>query len=137
MRCVFKDGNREGKQVRKRELEKFKKLLLEERDRIVEEMHRENESLSKSQRESAGDLSGYAFHMADAGTDASQRAFAGSMITADQKILFEIDEALMRIKDRLYGVCQKCKRGITKERLEIVPYARLCRKCMNETEEGT
>lgn len=123
--------------MRKRELEKFKKLLLEERDSVGEEMHRENESLSKSQRDSAGDLSGYAFHMADAGTDASQRAFAGSMITADQKILFEIDEALVRIKDRVYGVCQKCKRNITKERLEIVPYARLCRKCMNDTEEGT
>ena len=136
MRCVFKDGSRGGKQVRKRELEKFKKLLLEERDSVVEEVHRENESLSKSQRDSAGDLSGYAFHMADAGTDAYQRNFAANMITAEQKILFEIDEALVRIKDRVYGVCQKCKRSISKERLLIVSYARLCRRCMNDTEEG-
>ncbi len=119
----------------KLELGKFRKLLLKERDNVVEEMERqENMSLSKSQRDFAGDLSGYAFHMADAGTDTYDREFAGNLVTAEQKILFEIDEALRRMKDRTYGICRKCEKSIRKPRLQIVPYARLCTKCKEKME---
>ena len=93
-----------------------------------------NTSLSKSQRDSSGDLSGYAFHMADAGTDTYEREFVGNLVTAEQKILFEIDEALRRIKNLTYGICMKCEKNIRKTRLQIVPYARLCTKCKEKME---
>ena len=119
----------------KREVDKFRKLLLEARDEIVEEMKRqEKTSFGRSQRDSSGDLSGYAFHMADAGTDTYEREFAGNLVTGEQKILFEIDDALRRMKDRTYGICKKCEKNIRKARLQIVPYARLCKKCKEEME---
>lgn len=42
-----------------------------------------------------------------------------------------IDAALSRIQNDAYGVCLICQDDISQERLEAVPYATLCRKCMN------
>jgi len=121
--------------MKKDELTKFRDLLIKEREKVEEDMRRqENTSLSKSQREFAGDLSGYGFHMADAGTDTYNREFAGNMITAEQKVLFEIDEALLRMEDRNYGVCQNCRKKVSNVRLKAVPYARLCITCKKEME---
>jgi len=121
--------------MKKGELKKFRKLLVEERARVEEEMRRqESTSLSRSQRDSSGDLSGYSFHLADAGTDTYEREFAANLVTAEQKIVFEIDGALLRIEDGTYGICRKCNKNIGKKRLEIVPYARLCRKCKEKME---
>ncbi len=121
--------------MKKRESKKFREILVKERGNVEEEMRRqESTSLSRSQRDVSGDLSGYSFHMADAGTDTYEREFAGNLLTAEQKILFEIDGALLRMDDGTYGSCQKCKKVIAKKRLEIVPYARLCKKCKEQVE---
>ena len=121
--------------MKKSELKKFRKLLVEERARVEEEMRRqESTSLSSSQRDSSGDLSGYSFHLADAGTDTYERQFAANLVTAEQKIVFEVDGALLRVEDGTYGICRKCNKNIGKKRLEIVPYARLCRKCKEKME---
>ena len=123
--------------MKKSELKKFRGLLVEERANVEKEMRRqESTSFSKSQRDFSGDLSGYSFHMADAGTDTYQREFAGNLMTAEQKVIFEIDEALLRIEDRTYGICVKCNKVVCKKRLEIVPYARLCRECKEKIEGG-
>ena len=121
--------------MKKRESKKFREILVKERGNVEEEMRRqESTSLSRSQRDVSGDLSGYSFHMADAGTDTYEREFAGNLLTAEQKILFEIDGALLRMDDGTYGSCQKCEKSIAKKRLEIVPYARLCKKCKEQVE---
>lgn len=41
-----------------------------------------------------------------------------------------IDAALARIKNDAYGICLNCQCEISDERLEAVPFATLCRKCM-------
>lgn len=41
----------------------------------------------------------------------------------------EIDEALARIADGSYGVCERCQQPIPKPRLRALPYARLCVAC--------
>jgi len=43
--------------------------------------------------------------------------------------LRDINLALEKIKKRKYGICEKCKKPINKERLEAVPEARFCLKC--------
>lgn len=44
--------------------------------------------------------------------------------------LRDVNEALEKIKTNNYGICEKCKREIEKERLEIVPEAKLCSHCI-------
>ncbi len=114
---------------------KFKKMLLLERAKITGEIVRlSEESLSSSQRDSTGDLSGYAMHMADVGTDTFHRDFQLGLVTREQELLYKIDEALQMIEDGSYGKCQKCGQRITESRLKAVPFAKLCVPCQEKEE---
>lgn len=113
----------------KKEMQAYRKKLLEMRDEILGEMRKHEKSgLSDQGGGAGGNSSGYATHMADIGTDTSQMEFTGNILSAEQKTLFEIDEALLRIEEAAYGKCADCKRPINKKRLEILPYARYCKK---------
>jgi RNA polymerase-binding protein DksA len=92
--------------------------------------------LSKNQKEAAGDLSSYSFHMADLATDASEREKAFLFASKEGRLLYHIDEALRRLYKDDYGVCQTCGETISNDRLEAVPHARLCIKCKEEEERA-
>jgi len=113
---------------------KIKKLLYKKKEEIIEQIKqmKKDGSLGKSQKEISGDLSGYSFHMADVATDNFDREMQYGYVTAEQKILYEIDAALARLKERTFGKCQSCKQDININRLLAVPYAKLCVKCQEE-----
>ncbi len=48
-----------------------------------------------------------------------------------QSELKAIEAALQRIEDGTYGICVRCEGEISPERLDAVPHAALCRKCMS------
>lgn len=111
----------------RKELEVYRKLLLNLRDQIVDGISfLAGENLNHSQRDAAGDLSNYGIHMADQGTDNFDREFALSLVSNEQDVLYEIDEALHRIDGGTYGVCEVTGRAIECERLKALPYARCC-----------
>lgn len=83
-----------------------------------------SETLHRSSRDDSGDLSGYGQHMADAGTDAFDRDFALSLVSSEQEALYEIEQAIERIFDGSYGVCEITGEAITEERLGAVPFTR-------------
>lgn len=87
------------------------------------EFHTE-ETLNRSAKEDSGDLSGYGQHQADAGTDNYDRDYALSLVSDGQELLFEIEEAIKRIHNGTYGVCEVTGKVINKERLNAVPFAR-------------
>ena len=47
----------------------------------------------------------------------------------DARLLRAIEDALARISQDRFGVCEVCKRAISKARREAVPWTRLCRDC--------
>jgi DnaK suppressor protein len=115
----------------------FQQRLLEERVRVLKEMgHYESTVLKVNQRDSAGDLSGYSFHMADVGTDAMEREKAFQLASAEGRILLEINEALRRIARGEYGRCESCENPILRARLEAMPVARLCLPCKEKEERA-
>lgn len=115
--------------------QKFKNLLLEERAKISGEILRLSEdTLSSSQRDSSGDLSGYSLHMADVGTDTFQRDVQLGLVSRDHEMLHKIDEALQMIQDGTYGKCQKCGKPIKQSRLKAVPFAKMCVPCQENEE---
>lgn|SRR3989338_5622549 len=121
----------------KMELAKYKKLLLETKARLLEEVkHIEKDALNQSQRDASGDLSGYSFHMADTATDNYDREFSLGLATNAQRILYEIDEALKRVQEKRFGDCLSCGKPIPKKRLIAVSYARLCINCQSSEEKG-
>ena len=123
--------------LNKKDLERFKKVLVEIRKKIAGDLqHLEGDSLNTNQRDASGDLSGYSFHMADMATDNYDREFDLNMVTNEQEVLYRIDEALKRIEEKTYGLCQSCQKPITKMRLKALPFAELCLSCQSKEEKG-
>ncbi len=117
------------------ELEKYKKLLLKKKEEILQAMKRiEEDTLSRSQRDASGDLSGYTLHMADIATDSYDREFSLGLASNAQQILYEIEEALKRVKEKGFGNCLACEKPIPKKRLRALPYASLCIECQAKEE---
>ena len=52
-----------------------------------------------------------------------------------RSILLRIDEALGKIKDGTYGICEDCGEKIRPERLKVMPFAIYCRDCQEKREE--
>ena len=124
------------KKLSKKELNEFKKLVLKKKDEIVEDIkHISDDTLKKSQKEASGDISGYTYHMAAVATDNSDREFSLGIASDERKFIYELDDALKRIEEGTFGTCEDCKGLIAKNRLKVVPYARLCVKCQEKKEK--
>ena len=120
----------------KKDLNYFKKSILKKREELLDGLqHSSEDTLKKSPREAAGDISGYAFHMADLATDTYDREFSLGLASNERELLYEIDEALKRIKEATFGICEECKSSISKRRLKEIPYTRLCLKCQEAKEK--
>ena len=76
----------------------------------------------------AGGLEGDLVEQANADEEAELQI---RLHQTDGRLLRAIEEALARLKQGTYGVCEVCKQPISKARLEAVPWARHCRECKN------
>lgn len=119
----------------KTHLKAFKNLLIVERARCAGEIKSIARDASKSPREASGDLSGYTIHMADMSSDTAERELSMNIVSSEQAVLYQIDEALKRIDDGGYGACESCGKAITMSRLRAVPYASLCITCQRVKEK--
>ena len=123
--------------VTDRDLKELEQRLLEERRKIMKDMgHLENTVLKVNQRDSSGDLSGYSFHMADAGTDAMEREKAFLFASTEGRLLLEVNDALRRLYNGAYGVCEVCEKPISRARLQAMPYTRMCVSCKVKEEKA-
>jgi len=119
----------------KRTKEKFKKILLEEKEKVINEIKNlAAENLSSTQRDLSGDLSGYSLHPADMGTDNFQRELALGLVSNEQQILYKIEGALQAIEDGTYGKCDICNKPISESRLKALSFAKLCISCKEKEE---
>lgn len=100
---------------------KYYKLLIELRQELSEEISLHTlDTLQHHSDDHAGDRT----LEADAGSDAYDRDFALSLVSSEQEALNEIEDALLRIKQGTYGVCEVTGKPIRKERLTAVPFTR-------------
>lgn len=124
------------KKLDKKTSEFYKKLLLEIREEISGDIsHISEETLKKSQKDASGDISGYTFHMADVATDNYDREFSLGLASKERVVLMDINHALQKIQEGEFGLCESCKKPISKVRLKAMPYARLCLKCQQGREK--
>jgi RNA polymerase-binding protein DksA len=115
------------------EIEEFKAMLWEKRNEILGNVSTmEFEAL---RRDSSG-LSNMPTHMADMGTDNYEIDNILGLMDSEMKILVEIDDALSRIENGTYGICEINGEPIPKARLEAIPWARYCIKCAALVEKG-
>ena len=81
------------------------------------------------------EASGSGEHQADAGSDAYDRDFALSLLSKEQDGLYEIEQALARIDNGTYGICEMSYKVIPILRLEAIPFARLTVECQAQWEK--
>lgn len=119
------------------DIEHFKQMLLEKRNEILSNVNEmEDETLKKSRGDAAGDLSSMPIHMADIGSDNYQQEFNLGLMDSERKLLKEIDDALQRIEQGSYGICEGTGRQIQKARLEAEPWARYCVEYARKLEQN-
>jgi RNA polymerase-binding transcription factor DksA len=102
-------------------LKKQKQRLIELRDIYLSAAEGvTNENL----RNNDSSESAFGMHQADAGSDAYDRDFALSLLAKEQDAIYEINEALKRIEQGTYGICEMSGELIPEERLEALPFTR-------------
>jgi DnaK suppressor protein len=110
---------------------KQRKHLLDLKDTLLDSMS----GVARGNLHSGTETSAFGMHQADAGSDAYDRDFALSMLAKEQGSLYEIDEALKRIEDGTYGICEICQKPIHQARLEALPFTRTTVDCQSELEK--
>lgn len=120
-----------------KELAEFRELLIEKLKEIIGDVnHIESGALKTSRQDSAGDLSSMPIHMADIGSDNYEQEFSLSLMDSERKIVREIHEALTRIQEGTYGICEGTGEPIPKKRLKGIPWTRYCLKFAELVEKG-
>lgn len=93
-----------------------------------EKLLRLREELSDRVQQLAGEAReetpNYSMHLADAATDNFDRDLVLGLASFEQEVLYEIDEALKRIEDGTYGICELTGQPIPWNRLHAIPWAR-------------
>jgi YteA family regulatory protein len=117
--------------------EHFRKLLekrLHELDHTLDIMKENN--TSEQDKYSPSELSNYDNHPAELGTELFLVQMNSALKVHEENILQDIKDALDKINDGTYGKCLQCNSEIPEERLEVLPYAKLCIKCKDENESS-
>lgn len=117
--------------LKKPEVEKFKKRLLELRAQISRTFKG-----TSAEVKTPDESTGYSQHQADQGTDDFDRTINMELSEREFGMLRQIDRALEKIDDGTYGVCDISGEDIPIARLEAVPYATMTVKSQDKLEKG-
>jgi len=120
----------------KSELKAYRQQLLKLQSRINGDVsHLADEALRQNQQEATGNLSNMPIHMADIGTDNFEQELTLSLMGNLEQSLEEIADALNRMKEGKFGICEECAGEIAKARLKELPYSRYCVNCARKLEQ--
>lgn len=106
--------------------EALKQRLKDQRARLLEEI----KQFSINGRDSLG----YGNHQADDASDAYEQAKELSLLQNAERLLAQVEAALARFEEGIYGVCDRCGEYIDPARLKALPYASLCMSCQQRLE---
>ena len=118
--------------MRKDFLKKAKETLLETKKQLL----REIQDRVKEETEGSKDEGRDTYDLA---SDERDREINFILSDREREKLLAIEEALQRIKDKTYGICEcgceNCEGEIGLGRLKVLPFTRLCVKCQEEMEK--
>lgn len=110
----------------KKALKEIKQRLLDERMVLVGKLKDNDLSVDDSETPDPVDL--------------AVRNYSKNVMLAvsenESRQLALIDEALLRVEDDEYGMCQNCENEINPKRLAAIPWARYCLNCQELVEKG-
>jgi DnaK suppressor protein len=110
-------------------LEKFKQRLLAKRKELISEVRGSNVGSLEASGDGIQDI-------ADQASSAYTKEFLLSIGDAERRMLRQVDEALNKIRQDTYGLCESCGEMINERRLEALPFARFCIACQEQEEQA-
>jgi DnaK suppressor protein len=116
-----------------KDLDVFKKLILEQREEAKEEFDIISQQLLDTSGEYDGENQSFALHTAEQGSDAMEREKQYLQAQRTSDYIKKLDEALERIDRGTYGICVVCGNLIEKQRLFAVPITQKHVVCKNKT----
>ena len=112
--------------MNKTEKKKIRERLLVEREQLYKKLNGNDLSVDDAETPDPVDL--------------AVRNYSKNVMLAvsenESRQLVLINEALQRLDDDEYGVCQNCEKEVNPKRLEAVPWARYCLSCQELVEQG-
>lgn len=111
----------------------FRYLLEQHRERhedIVDDM--ETLTLGENDNHGSSELSAYDNHPAEVASELFDREHQMGLKQLEKREIHDIDLALEKIRNGTYGTCESCGQDIDHQRLELLPWARLCIDCARE-----
>ena len=108
----------------------IKEMLLKKREDLVLEISRRSKANTESAAQDIGDI-------VDSVSEERTRELDLILTDREKRKLAQIDDAIERIEENTYGLCEECGVKIPKARLKVLPFATYCVECQekNEREE--
>jgi DnaK suppressor protein len=109
--------------------DEMKAILLKMKEDTLQEI---SKSLKSGTDMPVGEPSGDIYDQASSERDRELDLLLGDR---EREKLRNIDEALLKMNEGEYGICEECEEEIPVGRLKIVPFARYCVKCKSDIEK--
>jgi DnaK suppressor protein len=117
--------------TRKDAMLSMRQVLIKRRDALRKALAGDLSLLKELRAQSSGDL-------IDAALDSVQDEISSQLAEVESRELARIENALEKMREGEYGICEGCGTSIPMARLNALPYATLCIKCQREAErEGS
>lgn len=116
--------NKEKNRYSDSELEEFKSIIEKKLVEAKEDLIILKGSLSHKDDHGTDDT-GRSFNMMEDGAETLMREENAQLAARSEKFIKNLENALIRINNKTYGVCRKSGKLISKERLKLVPHATL------------
>ncbi len=116
------------------------KLLREYKDRLLKYRAQLLVDLGAIEKEALdinADISHMPIHMADVGSDAYDQDLKLGMAASERERIRQIEDALVRIKKKTYGVCHLTGATIPESRLRVKPWAKYTKESAEKMERRT
>ena len=126
---MVKGASEQKKLLDKRTIDRFKKLLLKEREQIMGDVKQIHESSQEVGQDGIQDIG-------DEAANVYNKQILLTLNENERLRVKEVDEALDRMENGTYGICEECGEPIGLKRLEVKPVAKYCVPCKTKLEKG-
>lgn len=127
--ALAKPGKPAKSPLGKKEMEPYRQLLLELKQKLMKEVLVNQEASNESNN---GDV----LDLADQASDSYDKDLANSLSETERARLQAVEKALHRVSEGTYGLCEDCGKPIPLPRLKVLPFVKLCVACQQSEEKG-
>jgi YteA family regulatory protein len=115
--------------VEAKQLEYFAHRLIDLKQVVEERKESVGSTLNVAQEDSMSELSMYDNHPADVASETFERSKDLALWGDARLVLGAIDDALDKVEQGRYGLCDHCGDAIDIKRLDAIPYTTMCMAC--------